>query len=128
MKKQPEYELQKAVCRYLDAQYPNILYMSDTVASVKLTGAQGERNKATQKQGFKCPDLLIFKPSNGYHGLFIELKVKDIYRKDDPTVLLKNEHVEGQAKTIAELNELEYFATFGIGFDDVKRIIDEYLK
>ena len=122
-----EYELQKAVSMYLKLQHPDILFMSDTVANLMLTEGQKKRNKAIQKQGFQCPDVLIFKPNKTFHGLFIELKAKTIYKKDGVT-LLKNEHVEGQQETINDLLKLGYHAQFCIGFDESKKVIDWYLN
>jgi len=125
-KEQPEYILQKQVCSYLNSQYNKVLYLSDTIASIKLTFGQMNRNKAIQKEGFKTPDLLILHPNKEYHGLFIELKAKTIYKKDG--TLLKNDHVEAQLETIKQLNKLGYYATFCIGFDNTKAVIDEYMK
>jgi len=125
-KKQPEFELQKSICKWLDLQYPNILYLSDTIASVKLTMPQQQRNKSIQKKGFKCPDLLILQPNDIYHGLFIELKVKSPYKKDG--TLFKDEHLEEQQKTIKDLNSKGYFSCFSWGFDMTKSIIEEYLN
>lgn len=121
-----EYQLQKAICQYLDLQFPDVLYLSDTVASVKLTIPQAARNKAIQKQGFKCPDLLILEPRNGWHGLFIELKTKSPFKKNGE--LLKNEHLEGQWETIEKLNRKGYKACFSWSFDQTKEIIDGYMK
>lgn len=123
--KHPEFELQAECCKYLNAQYPKLLYYSDTVANLKLTVFQGARNKRIQKEGFKTPDLLILKPNYYHAGLFIELKVKSPYKKDG--TLLKNEHLEGQQRTINDLNGLGYFATFATGFDEFKQIVDEYM-
>lgn len=123
--KHEEYNLQKAVCRYLELRYKGVLYMSDTIANVRLTMQQAVRNKAIQKEGFKCPDLLILHPTKTYHGLFIELKIKSPWKKNGE--LLKNEHLEGQQRTIDELNELGYLACFSVGFEQTKQIIDNYL-
>ena len=49
-----EYNLQKQVCRYLNLKHPKVLYMSDTIANLKLTKQQAGRNKAIQKDGFHC--------------------------------------------------------------------------
>ena len=125
-KKQPEFELQKSICKWLDLQYPNLLYLSDTIASVKLTIPQQVRNKAIQKKGFKCPDLLILQPNDIYHGLFIELKIKSPYKKDG--TLLKDEHLEEQQKTIKDLNLKGYFSCFSWGFEMTKDIINKYLN
>ena len=93
--KHPEYKLQKAVCQYLEMQYPNVLFLSDTIASVKLTMQQAVRNKAIQKKGFKCPDLLILEPSKfGHCGLFLELKIKSPFKKNGE--VYENDHLKGQ--------------------------------
>ena len=127
----PEYIIQKQVCAYLRTQYRGLLFMSDTIAAVKLTIPQQIRNKAIQKPDFNCPDLLIFEPnsclSGNYCGLFIELKAKSIYKKDGKT-LLKNEHVEAQLYTIQQLRSKGYYAEFCCGFDEAKTLIDNYLK
>lgn len=122
-----EFDLQKQVCQYLNIQYPDVLFLSDTIANLKLTIPQQARNKAIQKSGFKCPDLLILEPKGGYSGLFIELKVKNIYKKNSDE-LLKNSHVEQQNECIKILNRKGYKASFAIGFNEAKTIIDGYLK
>lgn len=127
MKQQPEYKLQTQVCEYLERQYPKVLFLSDTVASVKLTFAQQNRNKKIQKHGFKCPDLIILQPNSYYHGLFVELKAKTPFKKDGVT-LLSNEHIEEQNNTLNELLSKGYFATFAWSFEMAKGIIDNYLK
>ncbi len=126
MKKQPEYALQTQVCNYLKIKYKEVLFMSDTVASLKLTQAQAIRNKAIQKPNFKTPDLLIFQPKKQYHGMFLELKVATPFLKDGLTP--KTEHIAGQLKTIKDLRYIGYYANFGVGFEDCKKQIDSYLQ
>lgn len=126
MKNQPEFQLQKEICKWITLQYPKVLFLSDTIASVKLTIPQQVRNTLIQKQGFKTPDLLIFEPSENYNGLFIELKVKTPFKKDGS--LLKKEHLEGQQKTIFELIDRGYYACFSWGFEMTKDIINQYLN
>ena len=125
-KKQPEFELQKAVCRWLSFQFPKVLYLSDTVASVKLTIPQQNRNKLIQKNDFHPPDLLILEPNKEYKGLFIELKVKSIYKKDGVT-LLKSEHLENQQKTINELKAKGYYACFSWSLEMTLQKINSYM-
>lgn len=126
MKNQPEYQLQKQICEYLRVQYPDVLFLSDTVASVRLTIPQQMRNKAIQKNGFACPDLIILEPRKGFNGLFIELKVKSPFKKNGE--LLKSDHLHRQQKTIDDLNEKGYSSMFSCGFEMTKTIIDNYLK
>ena len=128
MKKQPEYELQSAICRYLSYQYGEILFLSDTIASLKLTPAQASRNKKIQKFGFSCPDLLILEPRNGYSGLFIELKVETPFKKNGEIKASKDDHLKNQLEAINKLKEKGYMALFSWNFDMTKDIIDDYLK
>lgn len=128
MKKQPEYELQSAICKYLSYQFPEIFFLSDTIASLKLTPAQANRNKKIQKTGFSCPDLLILEPRNGYSGLFIELKVGSPFKKNGEIKASKDDHLKNQLKTINKLKEKGYMALFSWNFDMTKDIIDDYLK
>lgn len=125
-KKQPEFALQSQICQWLSIQHPDILFLSDTVASIKLTIPQQVRNKKIQKEGFKCPDLLIFEPRGGYKGLFIELKVETPFKKNGE--LKKSDHLEGQQKSIDDLIKKGYKACFSWGFEQTKAIIDNYLK
>ncbi len=125
-KKQPEYQLQKSICQYLDLQYKDILYLSDTVANLELTIPQKVRNKAIQKHGFKTPDLIILEPRGGYAGLFIELKVESPFKKDG--TLKKDKHLEGQLKSINDLKKKGYYASFSWGFEMTKTMIDNYMK
>lgn len=125
--KYKEFELQKHVVKYLRCYYPKVKFMSDTIANVKLSIPQKVRNKSIQCNDFHCPDLIIFQPNKTYHGLFIELKKESPFKKDGET-LKKNEHVENQAKTMLELQELNYFCSFAWNFEQCKRIIDDYMK
>jgi hypothetical protein len=126
MKQQPEYYLQKCVCEFLRLQYPKVLYLSDTIASIKLTKPQQGRNKAIQKAGFSCPDLLILQPNNTYKGLFIELKVLTPFKKDGN--LKASDHLINQWNTIQDLNKLGYFACFSWGLEMTINIINLYIK
>jgi len=123
-----EYDLQVAVCRYLSYQYPDVEYMSDTIANLKLTQTQASRNKKIQKNGFKCPDILILEPKNNFCGLFIELKLETPYKKDGTIKASANDHLKGQLETIEKLNAKGYKAFFSWGFDMTKEIIDNYLN
>lgn len=125
-KNQPEFELQKSICRWLSYQYPKVLFLSDTIASVKLTIPQQGRNKLIQKNNFKAPDLLIFEPRGRFSGLFIELKVKSPYKKDGS--LFKDEHLEGQERTINDLKQKGYYSCFSWSFDMTVEIINRYLS
>ncbi|CAL67412.1 hypothetical protein [Christiangramia forsetii] len=110
----------------MSIQYKDILFLSDTVANLKLTVPQKARNKSIQKTGFKCPDVLILEPRGGYSGLFIELKVKSPFKQNGE--IYSNDHLKGQLESINALKSKGYFACFSVGFDETKNIIDTYFK
>jgi hypothetical protein len=102
--------------------------MSDTIASLKITKIQGARNKLIQKNGFKCPDILIFEARKGYFGLFIELKNQTPFKKDGSIKASQKDHLKLQKECLEKLSSKGYYAVFSWGFDMTKKIIDEYLK
>jgi hypothetical protein len=126
--KHPEYQLQVAVCKYLSVQYRGVDFLSDTIASVKLTMRQAARNKAIQKADFKCPDLLILTPNMTYHGLFIELKVASPFKANGEIKASQNNHLELQYKQLKKFNNRGYYACFAWDFEMAKKIIDNYFK
>ncbi|MDR4892298.1 MULTISPECIES: hypothetical protein [unclassified Chryseobacterium] len=126
MKRQPEFDLQKCVCAYLRAVHPSVFFMSDTIASLKLTKFQAVRNSQIQKPGFKTPDPLIFLPKGNYHGLFIELKIESPYKQNGE--LKSNKHIQEQSETISRLKELGYYAEFQWDFNRIVKLIEWYLK
>lgn len=126
--KHDEFELQVAISRYLSYQYPDVLFMSDTIANMKLTLIQGARNKKIQKANFKIPDLLILEPRNGKCGLFIELKLETPFKKDGTIKASTKDHLKGQMESIELLNSKGYESCFSWGFEMTKNIIDDYLK
>lgn len=121
-----EESLSKAVSRYLQIQYPNIVFTCDA-SGVKLTMGQAVSLKA-QRSVHKIPDMIILKPNADYHGLILELKSIDSspFLKDGS--LSKSVHVQEQNKTLNILLNAGYYAVFAVGFDNAKEIIDKYMK
>jgi hypothetical protein len=126
--KHPEFELQKAVCKYISLQYPEVMFLSDTVANLSLTPSQQNRNKSIQKKGFHCPDLLILEPNSVYKGLFIELKTSTPYKRNGEIKASQNDHLKNQLETIIKLNEKGYKSFFAWDFETIVKEIDKYLK
>jgi hypothetical protein len=112
--KQPEYELQKSICYYLDIKYNKVFY-NGSAGGMRTYLSVAKRMKATgYKSGF--PDIFIYEPRNNFHGLAIELKVKGNYASAN------------QKKVIQRLNDAGYKAKVCTGFDEATNLIDEYLK
>ena len=118
--------LHKTVCDYLRLQYNDVLFNSDLSDATKLTMGQAAQMKNLRSnRGF--PDIVIYKPNNGYHGLFLELKVAGtrLYKKNgDPAT----PHIEEQLYCLLKLKTLGYENAFAVGFDQAKLIIDTYLS
>jgi hypothetical protein len=70
--------------------------------------------------------MFIAKMMNGKGGLFIELKKEGTkLKKKDGTWLTS--HLAEQAEMLEMLKMEGYEAYFGVGFDETKEIIDNYL-
>jgi hypothetical protein len=120
-----EKTLHRAICDYIRLQYPGVVFRSDA-AGVRLTIGQARSMKRTQSNR-GLPDLAIYEPRNGYHGLFIELKAEGnpAYRKDG--ALVADTHIQEQAQVLEKLRKKGYVAAFACGFEQAKTIIDKYL-
>ena len=121
-----EEQLSKAVSRYLKLQYSDVVFTCDA-SGVRLTMGQATALKA-QRSVHKIPDMIILKPNGEYHGLILELKSEDSspYLKDGS--LSKGKHIQEQNQTLTELFSIGYYAVFAVGFDNAKKIIDDYMK
>lgn len=144
-----EAQLQEQVANYIRLQYPDAMFHSDFGSGVKLTPGQAVRQKRLNGGRRAWPDLFIAEPirkevdirfevedENGElfqpkvvvaHGLFIELKRDGtrIKKKDGEWA---NQHIAEQAQVLEELEKRGYIAKFAVGFDEAKKIIDDYLK
>ena len=108
-----EYQLQKAVCKYLDLQ--GILFCGSMGGQYQVHMSQRIKAKNSgYKKGF--PDLFLYEPRGNYHGLAIELKIG--YNK--PTV--------EQLTWLNKLTKRGYLAMSSNSLDKTLEIIDTYLK
>lgn len=137
-----EHNLYEQIARYLQQQYPDVIYRFDVGADLKLTPGQAAKHKRLHpERGY--PDLYIAESSenvnskdwNGivrewgfYFGLYLEIKTESNspYKKDG--TLKKDQHLEEQARMLEKLRARGYRAEFGVGFEGCKKIIDEYLR
>jgi hypothetical protein len=130
----PEYQLCKQVAHYLRLRYPKVMYHFD-LTGLNLSRAQAGMSKAIQhSKGW--PDLFIAHGSfvvdeddnSGYYfGLFIELKAEGTKLKK-VNGEWATPHISEQSECLQRLRAAGYMAEFGVGFDAVKEIIDQYLK
>lgn len=126
-----EESIQKQICSYLRLQYAHVIFRSDFASGLHLTQYQA-RNHRSLQSGRAFPDLFIYEPSRGFHGMALELK------KDGTTIILKtgarkgklttDPHIQEQAAVINELRHKGYYADFAVGFDDAVNKINWYFN
>lgn len=136
-----EHNLYEQIARYLQLQYPNVIYRFDIAADLKLTPVQAAKHKRLHpRRGY--PDLFIAESSENvnsrdwnsivrewgfYFGLYIEIK-KDGEKLTKKDGSWRTPHIAEQAEMLEKLRQAGYKAEFGIGFEGCKKIIDEYLR
>lgn len=131
-----ESELQVALADYIRLRYPNVLFHSDFGSGIKLTKGQAMKQKRQNGGRRGWPDLFIAQSAprcvDGswkyeYYGLFLELKAEgnSPFKKDG--ALKKDEHLEEQWEMLQELEKRGYKARFATGFNEAKKLIDDYL-
>jgi len=121
----PEYNLYRQIAYYMKLQYPHVLYRFD-MAGLNLSKAQAGQNKAIQC-GKGYPDLTVLEKRNGFGALFIEIKPEGtkLYKHNGEPA---TPHIAEQLNYLLELRKRGYCIAFGVGFDNVKNLIDNYLN
>lgn len=122
-----EADEQAALFRWAEAfkdDYPGLELLNGSLNGVKLfVGQAVKAKKAGMKKGF--PDISLPVPRGGYHGLFIELKIK-AYRNIKGKMV--HPKVSGeQLWWLDQLKEMGYRAVVCYGFDEAKVEIVGYL-
>jgi hypothetical protein len=123
-----ELELQAQVADYIRLQYPDVIFHSDFGSGIKLTMGQAIKQKRLNGGRRAWPDMLLAEPKSDYHALFIELKREGtrIFKKDG--ALVADEHIREQFDMLHDLRRKGYAAEFACGFDEAKKLIDDYMK
>ena len=106
--------LQINLIRWIKNTYPDILF----TASAGGMRTHIKTAKKMKAMGYVagCPDLMIFEPRGGYHGLMIELKTE------------RGKKSENQIKFIESLIGRDYFAVFCYGLEHAQMIIKQYME
>jgi len=123
---QVEYQIQVALAKYLQYQWPDVQFRSD-LGGIRLTIGQAVKANKTQK-GRAWPDMFIAESCGGWHGLYLEIKKDrdEIYLKSGE--LSKNKHVQEQKEMLDILCKKGYLAMFVCGFDEAGAIVCSYLS
>lgn len=135
-----ESDLQVMVADYLRIRYPKVLFHSDFGSGIKLTQGQAMKQKRQNGGRRGWPDMFIAEP-RGYlgelmpdsasgqiecAGMFLELKVAGtrIFKKDGSPA---TPHIAEQLEVLRALSARGYHTAMVRGFDEAKKIIDDYL-
>jgi hypothetical protein len=122
-----EKQLHKQVCKYLDLRYPDVIYLSDPSGMRVSIGLQMEI-KAKRCKRYKVPDLIILHPNARYKALIFEIKkdLAELVTKSGD--IRKSKHIQEQLRSLERLQEIGYAAVFGVSFEQIKSVIDEYFN
>jgi hypothetical protein len=126
MKRQKQEEsVHVAIAAYIRAQYPNVLFTSES-SGIRVPmhlAVMMKKQRSTHKQ----PDMIVLQPKGIFHGLILEIKKdhSEVFLKDGS--ISKKAHIQEQNNTLVMLRELGYCAMFACGFDDAKNKIDGYM-
>lgn len=108
-----EREIQCEVVRYLRSRNPRILF-SATVGGVHCSAfTRGKMVASGYEKGI--PDLIIYEPRKGFHGLCIEFKST------------KGRVSEWQSQWLAELSARDYYTAVERSAQSAIRLIRDYL-
>ena len=131
-----EIDLQQQVADYIRLRYPSVIFHSDFGSGIKLTMGQAIKQKRLNGGRRSWPDMFLAEPDIGktdgfkkiWFGLFIELKREGtrIFKKDGK--LVADEHIREQFDMLHDLRQRGYAAEFACGFDDARKLIDDYMK
>lgn len=127
MNKHKESDIYHAVSKFLRIKYPDLIWRFDFGAGLKMSMYQAKIHKGLNPhRGY--PDLFICRPSNGYAGLYIEIKKEGekIVRKDGE--LYADNHLHEQRDILERLKREGYYATFAVGFNETIETIENYLR
>lgn len=105
-------------------QHPDVIAISES-SGLRCSMGMARKLKKMRSKHTHC-DIYVFEKRGNYGALVIELKAKNIYKKNGE--LLKDEHLADQQKTIDLLNKKGYKACFAVGLENAIRIIDDYLN
>jgi len=117
----PEALLAKRVAVYLRTAYPTIPYHFDLGSDMRVSIGVAKRNKDLHSMWSRGhPDLAIYYATKKYAGLFIELKATKTVTNSD--------HTRRQRAYHDVLRSNGYKAEFCCGFEESKKMIDDYMS
>lgn len=113
------------LCTYIKVNYPLVIFTTD-LSGVRVSMGTA-RKLPSLRSSNGIPDLLIFEARGGCHGLLIEMKAsgKSTIKKDG--TFRQDEHLLEQNEVLNQLRKKGYCAEFAIGFEQGKKLVDDYM-
>lgn len=126
-KSKSEASVHQQIVDYIKIQYPKVIFRTDFASGARMTIGQAVKHKKLQ-QSRAWPDIAIYHPTYKGSVLFLEIKkdFSEVFTKKGN--LVSNEHIREQHEVLQTLNNLGYYADWGLGFDRTKKIIDDWMK
>jgi len=113
------------LCTYIKVNYPDVIFTTD-LSGVRVS--MGTAKKLPQLRSSNgIPDLLIFEPRGGMHGLCIEMKATGKVTHNKDGNVRHDEHLIEQNEVLRCLRKKGYCAEFALGFVQGKQLVDEYM-
>lgn len=127
VKSKSEASVHQQIVDYIKIQYPKVIFRTDFASGARMTIGQAVKHKKLQ-QSRAWPDIAIYHPTANGSVLFLEIKkdLSEVFTKKGN--LVSNEHIREQHEVLQTLNNLGYYADWGLGFDRTKKIIDDWMK
>lgn len=113
------------LCTYIKTNFPDVLFTTD-LSGIRVPMGTAKKLPALRSSN-GIPDLLIFSPRGGYHGLMIEMKASGIKVNKKDGSIRHDEHLLEQNEVLRQLRVLGYYADFAMGFEEGKRLVDQYM-
>lgn len=109
---------------WLKREYPDLIFRTDYAAGLRLPIWLAKKHRALQS-GKAFPDLFIYSPFQGYHGLGLELKApgRRIKKQNGQWA---DDDCRRQNAMLERLDDLGYAAYFAHGLEEAKVIINWY--
>lgn len=115
---------QKNFQSWLRKEYPDVRFTADFVGHAESLKNIAHIHRA---DNFTTPDLMIFEPSHGWHGIFMEFKTTafKLYKRDGEVI--KQAHIQDQMQTLLDLRKKGYYADFIAGEAHAQKVWNAYL-
>lgn len=131
-----EEKVQIAICGYLRLRYPNVIFTCDLASGMKLPIHIAAKNKS-MRSSRGLPDLFVAhvrtklkslgdEKHEHVSGLFLEIKQESVRLKSGG--IAKSPHHTEQEAILQQLRDQGYKAEFACGFEEARKIIDDYLQ